>query len=148
MERLFDFEVYDVVRLKGSDEKQTALIDGSGTKEYREHLEVAFRFWDGCQCCYVLNTGDDGICLICDEDSLELEEKAPMPTPEEVQPEPAKESYFLGYVYRINNRLVAAESLEKTIELFRSHPSHQNETIETIGLQSQDLALIQNGEEE
>ena len=115
-------------------------------KMYVEHLTVVFYFWDGSQCCYVLNTGDDGICLICDEDSLELEEKAPMP--EEVQPECAKESYFLGSVFCINHRFVAAGGLEKAIELFRSHPSHQSDTIESITLQSRDLALIQNGTEE
>ena len=135
----------DVVRMKESNEKLTALIDG-GKKEYREHLTVVFCFWNGYECCYVLDTGDDDICLICDEARLELEERAPMP--EEVQPECVKESYFLGSVYRINNRLVAAESLEKAIELFRSHPSHQSDTIEAITLQSGDLALIQNGKEE
>lgn len=144
MEREFKFEIYDVVRVK---EGSTLVIRTDYCdKEYREHLQVMFRFWDGCQCCYVLNTGDDGICLICDEGSLELEEKAPMP--EEVQPECAKESYFLGSVFRINNRLVAAEGLEKAIDLFRSHPSHQYETIESITLQVPDLALIQNGKEE
>ena len=135
-----------MVRMKESNEKLTTLIDG-GTKEYREHLRVYFCFWNGCQCCYVLYTGDDDICLICDEDSLELEERPPMP-PEEVQPECGKESHFLGYVYRINNRLVAAEGLEKAIELFRSHPSHQHATIKSITLQDEDLALIQNGKEE
>lgn len=144
MARAFKFEIGDVVRTK----KGTTLITRTDVcdKEYREHLMVYFRFWDGCRCCYVLNTGDDDICLICDEDSLELEERPPML--EEVQPECAKESHFLGSVYRINNRLVAAEGLEKAIELFGSHPSHQYETIESITLQDRDLALIQNGKEE
>ena len=145
MERVFKFIAGDVVRMKESNEKLTALIDG-GTKEYREHLTVVFYFWDGYKCCYVLNTGDDGICLICPEDSLVLEERPPMP--EEVQPECAKENYFLGSVYHINNRLVAAEGLEKAIKLFRSHPSHQYETIEAITLQVPDPALIQKGKEE
>jgi len=78
--------------------------------------------------------------LICDEDSLELEEEAPMPE--------EKESYFLGTVYLINNRLVAAEGLEKAIELFHSHPSHHYDTIRSFTLQAPDLALIQNGKEE
>lgn len=68
--------------------------------------------------------------------------------PEEVQPECAKESYFLGNVYLINSRLVAAKGLEEAIELFRSHPSHQYETIESITLKVPELALIQNGKEE
>jgi len=136
----------DVVRLKESSEKLTALIYG-GTKEYREHLTVVSHFWSGYECCYVLNTGDDDICIICDEEPLELEERPPMPQ-EEVQPECAKGSYFLGSVFRINNRLVAAEGLEKAIELFRSHPSHQSDNIESITLQVPDLALIQKGKEE
>ena len=145
MARVFKFEIGDVVRLKESDKTLIALID-CVTKEYREHLMVYFHFWNGCRCCYVLNTGDDDICLVCDEDSLELEER--LPKPEEVQPECAKDSYFLGSVYCINNRLVAAEGLEKAIELFRCHPSHQSDIIEAIILQDRDPALIQNGKEE
>ena len=144
MTRAFKFGIGDVVRMKEGYALSTRF--GYCNKIYEEHLTVNFRYWDGSRCCYVLNVGYDGICLIGDEDSLELEEKAPMPT-EEVLPEPAKESHFLGSVYRINNRLVAAEGLEKAIELFRSHPSHQYETIESITLQG-DLALIQNGKEE
>ncbi len=136
----------DLVRLKESDGTLTALIE-NGRKEYREHLTVVFCYWNGYCCCYVVNTGADDICLICDEDSLELEERPTMP-PEEVQPECAKESYFLGYVFRIKNRLVAAEGLEKAIKLFRSHPSHQFDTIDAITLLARDLALIQNGKEE
>lgn len=143
MARAFKFEIYDVVRMKEGVALRTQVDHCE--KVYVEHLTVYSRFWDGSRCCYVLNVGDDDICLICDEDSLELEEKAPMP--EEVQPECAKESYFLGNVYLINSRLVAAKGLEEAIELFRSHPSHQYETIESITLQDQDLALIQNGKE-
>lgn len=145
MVRTFKFMVGDVVRMKEGD-VLTTQVDHCN-KTYEKHLIVYFRFWDGCRCCYVLHTGDDDICLFCDEDSLELEERLPMP-PEEVQPECAKEIYFLGSIFRINNRLVAAEGVEKAIELFRSHPSHQNETIESIALQDRDLALIQNGKEE
>ena len=145
MARAFKFEIGDVVRMKDGDTLITQV--DHYYKEYEEHLTICFRFWDGNCCCYALNTGDDDICLICDETKLELEERPPMP-PEEVQPECAKESHFLGYVYSINNRLVAAESLEKAIKLFRSHPSHQYDTIESITLQAPDLALIQNGKEE
>ena len=144
MARAFKFEIGDVVRM----EEDAVLIQRDDcNKEYNEHLTVRFRFWDGSCCCYVLNVGDDDICLICNETRLELEERAPMPK-EEVQPERAKENYFHGNVYRINNRLVAAESLEKAIELFRSHPLHQSDTIETITLQERHFALIQNGKEE
>lgn len=52
------------------------------------------------------------------------------------------ESVALGYVYRINKRLVAAETLEDAIKVFRSHPTHENETIEEIRLLDKELALI------
>ena len=123
------------------------MTPGDSGKEYHEHLNVVFSFWDGCNCCYVLNTGDDYICVTCGEDLLELEERAPMPA-EEVHPECAKDSYFLGNVYRVNNRLVAAEGIEQAIRLFHDHPSHRSETIEKIILQDITPALIQNGKEE
>lgn len=145
MARAFKFMEGDVVRTKEGN----ILVANVGifNKEYREHLTVVYHFWDGCNCCYVLNTGDDDICVWCGEDSLELEERAPMPT-EEVHPECAKESHFLGYVYRVNNRLVAAEGIEQAIRLFHDHPSHRSETIRNITLQDTSLALIQNGKEE
>ena len=59
----------DVVRLKEDRETLIALIDGV-SKVYREHLMVYYRFWDGRRFSYVLNTGDDDICLVCDEDRL------------------------------------------------------------------------------
>ena len=145
MERAFKFLEGDVVRTKEGNELVATV--GIFNKVYREHLTVVYHYWDGCNCCYVLNTGDDYICVTCGEDSLELEERAPMPA-EEVHPECAKESHFLGYVYLVNNRLVAAESIEQAIRLFHDHPSHRSETIEEITLQDKDLALIQNGKEE
>lgn len=53
------------------------------------------------------------------------------------------ESVTLGYVYRINKRLVAAQSLEDAIKAFRSHPTHEDETIEEIRLLDKELALIE-----
>lgn len=53
------------------------------------------------------------------------------------------ESVAIGYVYRINKRLVAAETLEDAIKVFRSHPTHENETIEEIRLLDKELALIE-----
>lgn len=144
MARAFKFEIGDVVRTKEGSELVVQVENITLT--FTEHLTVSFRFWDGICCCYVLNAGDDDLSLISGEARLELEERPPMPE-EEVQPECAKESHFLGSVFRINKRLVAAEGLEKAIELFRSHPSHQYENIESIILQG-DLALIQNGKEE
>lgn len=132
-----------MVRLKDG----SLLVTPDGGKKYQEHLTVIYYFWDGAACCYVLSTGDDDICLVCDEQLLELEERAPMPE-EEAKPESAKESYFLGSVYRVNNRLVAAEGIEQAIRLFQDHPNHRSETIEKIILQDGDPALIQNGKEE
>lgn len=53
------------------------------------------------------------------------------------------ESFSLGYVWRINKRLVAAQSLEDAIKVFRSHPTHENETIEEIRLLDKEIALIE-----
>ena len=53
------------------------------------------------------------------------------------------ESVALGYVWRINKRLVAAQSLENAIKVYRSHPTHENETIEEIRLLDKELALIE-----
>lgn len=52
------------------------------------------------------------------------------------------ESVAIGYVYRINKRLVAAETLEDAIKVFRSHPTHENETIEEIRLLDKEQAII------
>lgn len=145
MARAFKFMEGDVVRTKEGN-KLVATV-GIFIKEYREHLTVVYHYWDGSNCCYVLNTGDDYICVCCGEDLLELVERAPMPA-EEVHPECAKDSHFLGYVYRVNNRLVAAEGIEQAIRLFHDHPNHRLETIEKIALQDKDLALIQNLKED
>lgn len=142
MARAFKFNPGDVVRAK--ENRRPLVCDGD---PYNDNLTVMYCFWSGTACCYVLNTGYDGICIVCEEEPLELEERAPMPA-EEVHPECAKESHFLGYVYRVNNRLVAAEGIEQAIRLFHDHPSHRSETIEEITLQDKDLALIQNGKEE
>lgn len=142
MARVFKFKPGDVVRAK--ENRRPLVYDGV---RYNDNLTVMYCFWSGTACCYVLNTGCDGICIVCDEEPLELVERAPMPA-EEVHPECAKESYFLGYVYRVNNRLVAAEGIEQAIRLFHDHPSHRSETIEKIALQDKDLALIQNLKED
>ena len=66
------FEVGDIVRTtKGS----VLVANADSGKWYTEHLRVVFRFWDGAQHAYVLDTGDDGICVISDERGIELEEK-------------------------------------------------------------------------
>lgn len=66
------FEVGDIVRTtKGS----VLVPETNSSKWYTEHLRVVFRFWNGAQHAYVLDTGDDGICVISDECGIELEEK-------------------------------------------------------------------------
>lgn len=52
------------------------------------------------------------------------------------------ESVALGYVYRINKRLVAAETLEDAIKVYRSHPTNENEIIEEIRLLDKEQAII------
>jgi hypothetical protein len=53
------------------------------------------------------------------------------------------ESVSLGYVWRINKRLVAAGTLEDAIAIYRSHPIDENETIEEIRLLDKEPALIE-----
>ena len=119
MARVFKFMAGDLVRLKESDGTLTALIE-NGRKEYREHLTVVFCYWNGYCCCYVLNTGDDNICLICDEDSLELEERAPIPA-EEVQPECPKivreKNLFIVQTRGMGEFYVVAGSFDQAAEL-------------------------------
>lgn len=142
MAREFKFKPGDVVRAK--EGRKPLVFDGY---PYNDNLTVMYCFWSGIACCYVLNTGRDGICIVCDEEPLELEERPPMPE-EEVHPECDNGSYFLGYVYRVNDRIVAAEGIEQAIRLFHDHPNHRSERIEKIILQDTELALIQNGKEE
>lgn len=142
MAREFKFDIYDVVQAKA--DRRPLICD---SQKYDGHLTVMYRFWSGTNCCYVLNSGKDDACIVCDEEPLELVEKAPEKM-EEAHPEYTKESYFLGSAFLINRRLVAAEGLEKAIELFHSHPSHRLETIRSITLQDPDPALIQNGKKE
>jgi hypothetical protein len=59
------------------------------------------------------------------------------------RPENLEVPHVLGYVYRINKRLVAAGTLEDAIKVFRSHPTQENEIIEEIRLLDKELALIE-----
>ncbi len=141
MEREFKFNLGDVVRTKDGC---TLVSPGDAGKEYREHLTVVYRFWDGMANVYVLNTGDRGLCLTSDEEPLELEEKAPRPVGECM-------SYYLGHVYRINDILVAAEGIDKAIRSFRDFCDYDcgEEEIEAITLQDKKCSIIQiwEGEE-
>lgn len=141
MEREFKFNLGDVVRTKDGS---SLVSPGDAGKEYREHLTVVYRFWDGMANVYVLNTGDRGICLMSDEEPLELEEEAPSPEDECM-------SYYLGHVYRINDMLVAAEGIDKAIRSFRDFCDYDcgEEEIEAITLQDKKCSIIQiwEGEE-
>ncbi len=141
MEREFKFNLGDVVRTKDGC---SLVSPGEAGKEYREYLTVVYRFWDGMANVYVLNTGDRGICLMSDEEPLELEEKAPRPVGESL-------SYYLGHVYRINDMLVAAEGIDKAIRSFRDYCDYNSveEQIETVTLQDKKCSIIQiwEGEE-
>lgn len=141
MERKFKFNLGDVVRTKDGC---SLVPPGAAGKEYLEHLTVVYRFWDGMENVYVLNTGDEGLCLISDEELLELEEEAP-------SPEGGCQSYYLGHVYRINDMLVAAEGIDKAIRSFRDFCDYDcgEEEIEAITLQDKKCSIIQiwEGEE-
>lgn len=139
MEREFKFNLGDVVRTKDGC---SLVSPGAAGKEYREHLTVVYRFWDGMSNVYVLNTGDRGICLMSDEEPLELEEEAPRPVGESL-------SYYLGRVYRINDKLVAAEDIDKAIRSFRDFCDYSNieNQIETVTLQDKGYSVIQTMED-
>lgn len=139
MKREFKFNLGDVVRTK---EGSSLVSPGDACKEYVSHLTVVYRFWDGMANVYVLNTGDSGLCLISDEGPLELEEEAPSPEGECL-------SYYLGHVYRINDKLVAAEDIDKAIRSFRDFCDYNcvEEQIETVTLQDKGYSVIQTMED-
>lgn len=137
MERVFKFKPGDVVRAK--ENRRPLAYDGN---PYNEHLTVMYCFWGGAVCCYVLNTGSNDICIVCDEEPLELEERAPRPEGECL-------SYYLGRVYRINDKLVAAEDIDKAIRSYRDYCDYNNveEQIETVTLQDKGYSVIQTMED-
>lgn len=73
-----------------------------------------------------------GVCDVYHEKILKLVSR----------PEHLEVPHLIGFVWRINKRLVAAGTLEDAIAVYRSHPTHENETIEEIRLLDKELALI------
>ena len=138
----YKFEVNDIVDLK---EGMAVTPPGFQDKAFMKDLVVVFRFWDGNNV-YVLNTQDNDICIIALEDDMVKTGKRlgylkEEPKCEEEEPK-MKPSHYLGYVYKVNKRLVAAGTIEEAIETFYSHPNHQCDTIEEVKLIDRDLALI------
>lgn len=70
------FDVGDIVKTK----KGNAFWIGD--KEYKEHLKVIFRFWNGERPIYVLET-EEGFGEPCSENLIELEEKCSAPVCEQ-----------------------------------------------------------------
>jgi len=139
----YKFEVGDIVDFKDG---MSVTPPGFPDKAYMKDLVVVFRFWDGNNV-YILNTQDNDICVTAIEHDIVgtglkmgfIEDET-----QRVNEEPKEQaSHYLGYVYKVNKRLVAAETIEKAIETFCSHPSHKLETIEEVKLLDRELALIQ-----
>ncbi len=138
----YKFEVGDIVDFKDG---LTVSPPGFSDKAYMKDLVVVFRFWDGNNV-YVLNTQDNDICVIAlEDDMINTGTRFGYINGEPKNEEEPKEqsSHYLGYVYRVNKRLVAAETIEEAIETFYSHPCHKCNTIEEVKLLDRDLALIQ-----
>lgn len=122
-------------------------------KDCNGRVLFLFTDWDNAQSCILEINGIQTPFLIKD---LKLKEKAPEPMPNEEEkeqknPEPNEvlrdfvatiPRWSLGYVYQINRQLVAAQSLEEAIGIFRE--SDNITTIESIKLMDHDNALIQN----
>ncbi|MBR1526575.1 MAG: hypothetical protein IJ640_07945 [Prevotella sp.] len=140
MKSLFKFKEGDLLKVS---KEQKYICPFPDSKHYSDNLRVEFAFWDGNENVYVVSA--DGIGMLISESYAELQETAP--EKEILLHEKSKSSHFLGYVYQINNRYVAAKSIEDAIRTFRSHPSHNNENIESIMLKCKDLALIQREED-
>lgn len=139
----YKFEVGDIVDLKDG---LTVTPPGFPDKAYMKDLVVVFRFFDGNNV-YILNTQDNDICVTALEDDIvETGQKMGFVEDEtqSANEEPKEQpSHYLGYVYRVNKRLVAAGTIEEAIETFYSHPCHKCDTIEEVELLDRDLALIQ-----
>lgn len=145
----FKYGVGDV--LKVSKQDMILKLPINPEKEYKDNLRVVYRFYDGNHG-YVLES-DDGCCLVLLEDDLELVEKAPVSVKNSKKIENktkhsgCEESFYLGYVYKVNSRMVVSDSIENAISLFREHPSHKVDTIESIKLLERDCAIVQIKEE-
>ena len=139
----YKFEVGDIVDLKDG---LTVTPPGFPDKAYMKDFVVVFRFWDGNNV-YILNTQDNDICVIALEDDIVGTGQKMGFVDDETQSvteEPNEQtSHYLGYIYRVNKRLVAAGTIEEAIETFYSHPCHKCETIEEVELLDGDAALIQ-----
>ena len=141
----FKFEIGDIVQV--ADKENSSLITHGG-KEYKEHLKVVFRFYDGDIIAYVLDTGDDDVCVVTDEPFIALEQpcgdndtaiQQESPESQDADDENDDQFYF-GYVFHINKRPVAANDLDDAIRIFKLQ--HGTEFIESIKAEDK-LTLIQ-----
>lgn len=147
MEREFKFSAGDVVRVVSHIAINPSDI---AYEMFGRELSVDYCFFDGDKNVYVLPI-DDGVhgCLF--EDDLELvcrrsESKGLTISKEDGESvaikDGARESYILGYVYRINDsRLVAAVSVEDAIRVFLGDSPYTE--IEKIERLDSCCALIQ-----
>ncbi len=141
----FKFEIGDIVQV--ADKKNSELVSHNG-KSYKEHLKVVFRFFDGAINVYVLDTGDDDTCIITDEQFIALEQSCgdndtaiQQESPESQDADDENDDqFYLGYVFHINKRPVAANDLEDAIRIFKLQ--HGTEFIESIKAEDK-LTLIQ-----
>lgn len=141
----FKFEIGDIVQV--ADKKNSELVSRDNSI-YKEHLKVVFRFFDGVINAYVLDTGDDSLCVLSEEPFLALEQSCgdndtaiqqESPESQDADGENDDQFYF-GYVFHINKRPVAANDLDDAIRIFKLQ--HGTEFIESIKAEDK-LTLIQ-----
>lgn len=148
----YSFNIGDLLRIAAGSNTEYITSPADPEKHYIDSLRVVFRFWDGKQNVYVV-TASDGITVLLVESDAELQEPAEEVAnePEYQTPEPYEvlknfvskiPTISLGYVFKVNRRLVAAHSLEEAIGMFRQQAD--SETIESVQLLERDCALIQN----
>lgn len=117
--RDFMFEVGDIVKVTTEG---MALCPLGSDKSYSEHLKVEYRFRDCLGNVYVLNTGDDGISVICQEHDLGLEERAEA-LPADGRDEQAPMDGRNKVLYRVTNGIgqyyVVSRSFNEASELLQ-----------------------------
>ena len=91
----FKFKVGDLLKVSGDG--ASIVSPGNLAKGYKDSRRVSFRFWDGKSNVYVV-TAEDGIGLVVDEETVELQEAA-------VDAEEAPIDGREKNLYRIQNKI-------------------------------------------
>lgn len=91
--RTFKFNIGDMI--KPFSPQLSLITPANPQKEYREHLRVTFRFWDGKDNIYVVEA-DDGVSLFIMEKDAVLDDRLKTATPR---------TYTINVKYRIGDKV-------------------------------------------